>query len=70
MQKYYEELARGVALLAEGVDRNQFLVSHYACSPVALLAEGVDRNLVYVVVCAAGAYVALLAEGVDRNRST
>ncbi len=45
VQKYYEELARGVALLAEGVDRNfrRTLRAVPACN-VALLAEGVDRN--------------------------
>ena len=36
---------KGVALLAEGVDRNWLFSSAYlAISPVALLAEGVDRN--------------------------
>ena len=34
-----------VALLAEGVDRNQYEVGKaYEESEVALLAEGVDRN--------------------------
>ena len=33
-----------VALLAEGVDRNYWMVSDYATAKVALLAEGVDRN--------------------------
>ena len=33
-----------VALLAEGVDRNQYGGSHWGLLQVALLAEGVDRN--------------------------
>ncbi len=33
-----------VALLAEGVDRNSFVMSTVAFGLVALLAEGVDRN--------------------------
>ena len=33
-----------VALLAEGVDRNVFLIVSVTDSRVALLAEGVDRN--------------------------
>ena len=33
-----------VALLAEGVDRNSFLMAFMPCNRVALLAEGVDRN--------------------------
>ena len=37
-------LAR-VALLAEGVDRNQFWQCLNFCGWVALLAEGVDRNI-------------------------
>ena len=56
-----------VALLAEGVDRNQNWP--FCCWPprrVALLAEGVDRNFPEQVVDG-GAEVALLAEGVDRN---
>ena len=35
-----------VALLAEGVDRNQACVAVRAGLSVALLAEGVDRNCV------------------------
>ena len=35
-----------VALLAEGVDRNEFRHGAIAQSWVALLAEGVDRNTV------------------------
>ena len=56
-----------VALLAEGVDRNQKVDAVPKADAVALLAEGVDRNFsrcrnaVNIVV------VALLAEGVDRN---
>ena len=60
----------GVALLAEGVDRNWKRWCFYVCCClVALLAEGVDRNwkrwCFYVCCC-----VALLAEGVDRNKAT
>ena len=33
-----------VALLAEGVDRNRFILAASFAAPVALLAEGVDRN--------------------------
>jgi len=37
--------SRSVALLAEGVDRNDFEVNgHLIQHTVALLAEGVDRN--------------------------
>ena len=35
---------KAVALLAEGVDRNQFVPAKIAGDCVALLAEGVDRN--------------------------
>ena len=39
------ERCRGVALLAEGVDRNWLkLNASFAAANVALLAEGVDRN--------------------------
>ena len=39
----------GVALLAEGVDRNSFSFSNRPVfSSVALLAEGVDRNCLLV----------------------
>ena len=34
----------GVALLAEGVDRNNDIVTELLTKGVALLAEGVDRN--------------------------
>ena len=55
-----------VALLAEGVDRNNDDGDGFAWALVALLAEGVDRNTSRVygsrIHC-----VALLAEGVDRN---
>ena len=37
--------AISVALLAEGVDRNQLGIVEIVENPVALLAEGVDRNL-------------------------
>ena len=37
----------GVALLAEGVDRNSPVFNFYGpTTKVALLAEGVDRNLI------------------------
>ena len=60
-------LARRVALLAEGVDRNRKKAKATEIEvEVALLAEGVDRNcesaVSFVELC-----VALLAEGVDRN---
>ena len=56
-----------VALLAEGVDRNNSgIAQNRKEDAVALLAEGVDRNLTLsLLLTAAG--VALLAEGVDRN---
>ena len=38
------ERISSVALLAEGVDRNIFLLFLVIMSTVALLAEGVDRN--------------------------
>ena len=58
-----------VALLAEGVDRNESQQKNKdSFISVALLAEGVDRN------CPSSCgrcylRVALLAEGVDRNAS-
>ena len=58
----------GVALLAEGVDRNKKLKKKYPEKyEVALLAEGVDRNPWRRVSGRNGRWVALLAEGVDRN---
>ena len=45
--------AGGVALLAEGVDRNFALVNVAVKQLVALLAEGVDRN---IVVLGSGAF--------------
>ena len=56
-----------VALLAEGVDRND--ISQFSRTEergVALLAEGVDRNFL-AIHGLDDAGVALLAEGVDRN---
>ena len=39
-----------VALLAEGVDRNRRILTHYdTLTSVALLAEGVDRNIAALV---------------------
>ena len=40
---------RYVALLAEGVDRNQKAPSDASMRKVALLAEGVDRNRLYQI---------------------
>ena len=37
-------MAEGVALLAEGVDRNNVNLTKKENDAVALLAEGVDRN--------------------------
>ena len=56
-----------VALLAEGVDRNEADARNGTRYRVALLAEGVDRNLNCFALVACFASVALLAEGVDRN---
>ncbi len=55
-----------VALLAEGVDRNNNAMGTAETKMVALLAEGVDRNL-YGFEAVVIFQVALLAEGVDRN---
>ena len=55
-----------VALLAEGVDRNEYHRRHGLSRLVALLAEGVDRNLDKFPE-EEQEEVALLAEGVDRN---
>ena len=58
-----------VALLAEGVDRNQLEdLLNGMNTEVALLAEGVDRNFVDAQIFSPFD-VALLAEGVDRNIS-
>ena len=57
----------GVALLAEGVDRNLMKELREGYKAVALLAEGVDRNRVCCACCSRNGRVALLAEGVDRN---
>ena len=56
-----------VALLAEGVDRNNLKERGIEMAKVALLAEGVDRNLEDEAAKAVQEAVALLAEGVDRN---
>ena len=42
--------AYAVALLAEGVDRNQVQKYYEELARVALLAEGVDRNLLHVLL--------------------
>ena len=56
-----------VALLAEGVDRNDsVLLPELREIEVALLAEGVDRNCAHDAIVPLKD-VALLAEGVDRN---
>ena len=57
-----------VALLAEGVDRNNFWgIDRDVVARVALLAEGVDRNAIDAALHTLIDGVALLAEGVDRN---
>ena len=56
-----------VALLAEGVDRNQSGHATRQGTRVALLAEGVDRNMYPLAKATRPLVVALLAEGVDRN---
>ena len=59
-----------VALLAEGVDRNNSFSGSRRAVAVALLAEGVDRNSIGVLLLGNQLRVALLAEGVDRNIQT
>ena len=56
-----------VALLAEGVDRNESQQKNKDSFIVALLAEGVDRNQGLLAAGRGQSRVALLAEGVDRN---
>ena len=56
-----------VALLAEGVDRNNVAEGGKRGGKVALLAEGVDRNTGSKFQNVRNPEVALLAEGVDRN---
>ena len=56
-----------VALLAEGVDRNNGTGQRHGNLHVALLAEGVDRNPCQYRGASVCYTVALLAEGVDRN---
>ena len=56
-----------VALLAEGVDRNEKKYKEVTGKSVALLAEGVDRNIAESPAIKLCPVVALLAEGVDRN---
>ena len=63
----FVQLIREVALLAEGVDRNQWSNVCSSSAAVALLAEGVDRNIEVPRGCCV-TVVALLAEGVDRNQ--
>ena len=61
---------RKVALLAEGVGRNNGMNGETLVeSRVALLAEGVGRNL-HSATCCSMLAVALLAEGVGRNQAT
>ena len=56
-----------VALLTEGVDRNESMLdAAIAAQEVALLTEGVDRNNL-AAYKANNPDVALLTEGVDRN---
>ena len=45
MMNWARVIAAGVALLAEGVDRNRKAAAGMPFVDVALLAEGVDRNL-------------------------
>ena len=59
-------VAKRVALLAEGVDRNIVPLEQVIYCRVALLAEGVDRNILSLIRFYLS-FVALLAEGVDRN---
>ena len=65
-----KQIEKAVALLAEGVDRNQFIISNGQSKKVALLAEGVDRNLAWEYWMPKIGGVALLAEGVDRNNTS
>ena len=58
-----------VALLPEGVGRNQGLYILDRWQGVALLAEGVGRNCRQGRSVVIGPDVALLAEGVGRNSS-
>ena len=57
-----------VALLAEGVDRNNFFRGNFAADEVALLAEGVDRNIELPFLLCFEKSIALLTEGAGRNR--
>ena len=68
MQPFHPRYTRIVALLAEGVGRNQAdYPQFFTAEGVALLAEGVGRNLGSFLVPAFLPCVALLAEGVGRN---
>ena len=70
MYRPAQTIRPSVALLAEGVDRNDILWAEISkWLRVALLAEGVDRNTRsgWNTVCVLP--VALLAEGVDRNQT-
>ena len=58
-----------VALLTEGVDRNNPFPCYFNFPCVALLTEGVDRNTVGQLAGGCVGRVALLTEGVDRNTS-
>ena len=49
MREFREVVAVGVALLAEGVDRNVSGFMDGLDFDVALLAEGVDRNWKYAM---------------------
>ena len=66
MSGYQAVALENVALLAEGVDRNDSPIYDKAEKNVALLAEGVDRNRLSGLMIMF-LRVALLAEGVDRN---
>ena len=69
MGREFDDL-KAVALLAEGVDRNQANREAMLEGTVALLAEGVDRNKQSKGPDGRRWKVALLAEGVDRNTKT
>ena len=66
-KQWNKSVKNDVALLAEGVDRNESVRPMWQRCRVALLAEGVDRNPMHLKK-AKTALVALLAEGVDRNQ--
>ena len=66
---HLDVICKSVALLAEGVDRNEQAGLFVELRQVALLAEGVDRNIKRLRKAVKEPLVALLAEGVDRNHT-